>query len=171
MISFLKLAATDSFARSFTHQDKATYHFFPSNKDPGKQKGRLVKQPTQSKGNTVQIDNLLYVDDGAFVCTTLGNLTNLTQALFSHLAKFGLKMHVGTATEKSKSVAMYFPATLKEAQEQNKTKSLLPDIKLNNNTNCIHFVQDFKYLSSIISNDLKEDTEIKARIKRTKTLT
>jgi len=61
---------------------------------------------------------------------------------------------------------MYFPATLKKTQEQNKIKSLLPDIKLNNNTNLIHFVQDFKYLGSIISNDLKEDTEIKARIKK-----
>ena len=93
-------------------------------------------------------------------------VTSLAQALFSHLAKFGLKMHVGTAAEKSKSVAMYFPATLKKTQEQNKIKSLLPDIKLNNNTNLIHFVQDFKYLGSIISNDLKEDTEIKARIKK-----
>ena len=163
---FLMLAATDSFACSFTHHDKATYHYFPSSKDPGKQKGRLAKQPTQSKGDTVQIDNLLYVDDGAFVCTTLESLTSLTQALFSHLAKFGLKMHVGTVTETSKSVAMYFPATLKEAQDLNKTKSLLPDIKLNNNTNQIHFVQNFKYLGSIISNDLKEDTEIKARIKK-----
>ena len=75
-------------------------------------------------------------------------------------------MHVGTAAEKSKSVAMYFPATLKEAQEQNKIKSLLPDIKLNNNTNLIQFFQDFKYLGSIISKDLKEVTEIKARIKK-----
>ena len=163
---FLMLAATDSFTHSFTHQDKATYHYFPSNKNPDKQKGRLTRQPTQSKGDTVQIDNLLYVDDGAFVCTTLESLTSLAQALFSHLAKFGLKMHVGTAAEKSKSVAMYFPATLKKTQEQNKIKSLLPDIKLNNNTNLIHFVQDFKYLGSIISNDLKEDTEIKARIKK-----
>jgi tRNA G37 N-methylase Trm5 len=59
---------------------------------------------------------------------------------------------------------MYFPATLKETQEQNKNKNLLPDITLNNNTNFIHFVQNFKYLGSIISNNLKEDTEIKARI-------
>mmetsp|Transcript_17850 Transcript_17850/g.25416 ORF Transcript_17850/g.25416 Transcript_17850/m.25416 type:complete len:183 (+) Transcript_17850:1795-2343(+) len=146
---FLILAATDSFTHSFTHQDKATYHYFPSNKNPDKQKGRLTRQPTQSKGDTVQIDNLLYVDDGAFVCTTLESLTSLAQALFSHLAKFGLEMHVGTAAEKSKSVAMYFPATLKKTQEQNKIKSLLPDIKLNNNTNLIHFVQDFKYLGSI----------------------
>ena len=160
------LAATNSFNNSFVHENKPTYHYFPSNKDPSKQKGRLTRQPTQSKGDTVQIDNLLYVDDGAFVCTTLESLTSLAQALFSHLAKFGLKMHVGTAAEKSKSVAMYFPATLKKTQEQNKIKSLLPDIKLNNNTNLIHFVQDFKYLGSIISNDLKEDTEIKARIKK-----
>jgi hypothetical protein len=75
-------------------------------------------------------------------------------------------MHVGTAAEKSKSVAMYFPATLKETQEQNKNKNLLPDVKLNNNNNFIHFVQNFKYLGSIISNDLKEDTEIKARIQK-----
>ena len=163
---FLMLTATDSFTDSFTHQNKAIYHYFPSNKNPDKQKGRLTKQPTQSKENTIEVDNLLYVDDGAFVCTTLESLANLTQALFTHLAKVGLKMHVGTTAEKSKSVAMYFPATLKETQEQNKTKNILPDIELNNSTNFIHFVQDFKYLGSIISNDLKEDTEIKARIKK-----
>eukprot|EP00590_Aulacoseira_subarctica_P011527 CAMPEP_0172420586 /NCGR_PEP_ID=MMETSP1064-20121228/6945_1 /TAXON_ID=202472 /ORGANISM="Aulacoseira subarctica , Strain CCAP 1002/5" /LENGTH=265 /DNA_ID=CAMNT_0013160611 /DNA_START=341 /DNA_END=1141 /DNA_ORIENTATION=+ len=94
------------------------------------------------------------------------SLTNLTQALFTHLAKFGLRMHVGTAAEKSKSVAMHFPATLKETQEQNKNKKILPDIQLNSNTNLIHFVQEFKYLGSIISNDLKEDNEIKARIRK-----
>jgi len=163
---FLMLAATDSFADSFAHQNKAIYHYFPSNKNPDKQKGRLTRQPTQSKGNTVEVDNLLYVDDGAFVCTTMESLTNLTQALFTHLAKFGLRMHVGTAAEKSKSVAMHFPATLKETQEQNKNKKILPDIQLNSNTNLIHFAQEFKYLGSIISNDLKEDNEIKARIRK-----
>ena len=140
------LAATDSFNNSYTHENKPIYHYFPSDKNPKKQKGRLTKQPTQSKGTTIEVDNLLYVDDGAFVCTNLDSLKTLTQALFAHLAKFGLKMHVGTAAEKSKSVAMYFPATLKETQEQNKSKNLLPDIKLNNNTNLIHFVQNFKYL-------------------------
>ena len=75
-------------------------------------------------------------------------------------------MLVGTTNEKSKSVAVFFPATLKETQQQNKNKNLLPDIKLNNNTNFIHFVQNFKYLGSIISNDLKEDNEIQARIKK-----
>ena len=130
-----------------------------------KQKGRLTKQPTQSKGNTIKVDNLLYVDDRAFVCTNLQSLKTLIQALFTHLAKFGLIIHVGTTTEKSKSVAMYFPATLKERQEQNKNKNLLPDITLNNNTNFIHFVQNFKYLGSIIFNDLKEDTEKSQNLK------
>ena len=115
---FLMLAATDSFTSSYTHENKPIYHYFPSNKDPNKQKGRLTKQPTQSKGTTIEVDNLLYVDDGAFVCTTLQSLTTLTQALFTHLAKFGLKMHVGTTNEKSKSVAVFFPATLKGTQQQ-----------------------------------------------------
>ena len=65
-------------------------------------------------------------------------------------SKFGLKMYVGTTAGKSKSFAKNFPAMLKEKQEQNKTKNLLPDIELNNNTNFIHFVQDFKNLGSII---------------------
>ena len=72
-----------------------------------KQKGGLTRKPTQFKVNTVD--------------------TNLTQALFTHLAKFGLKMHVGTAAEKSKFVAMHFPATLNEMQEQKqKQKQKLP---------------------------------------------
>ena len=71
-------------------------------------------------------------------------------------------MHVGTTTKKSKTVAMHFPATFKETQETNKNANLLPDTTLNDNANSIHFAQNFKYLRSIISNDLKEDTEIKA---------
>ena len=39
-------------------------------------------------------------------------------------------------------------------------------MELNNNSNLIHFVQEFKYLGIITSNDLKEDNEIKARIKK-----
>ena len=120
---FLMLAAIDSFTNNYTHENKPLYHYFPSAKDPNKQKGRLSKQPTQSKGNTIEVDNLLYVDDGAFICTNLESLKSLTQALFTHFAKFGLKMHVGTTTEKSKSVAVFFPATLKETQEINKKKT------------------------------------------------
>ena len=101
---------------------QSTYHYFPSNKDPSKQKGRLTKQPT--KGSTIEVDNLLYVDDGAFVCTNPQSLKTLIQAVFTHLAKFGLIIHVGTTTEKSKSVAMFFPATLKETQEQKTQEGL-----------------------------------------------
>ena len=75
-------------------------------------------------------------------------------------------MHIGTTAEKSKTVAMHFPATLKETQEINKNENLLPDVTLNANANAIQFVQNFKYLGSIISNDLKEDMEIKARVKK-----
>lgn len=37
--------------------------------------------------------------------------------LNNHFSRFGLKMHLGLGTSKSKSEAMFFPTSLKEAQD------------------------------------------------------
>ena len=55
------------------------------------------------KGKKCLIDNILYVDDGAFAYSSKQELENGTQQLHDHLAKFGLQMHVGSENTKSKT--------------------------------------------------------------------
>ena len=73
-------------------------------------------------------------------------------------------MHVGTRNKKSKTEAMFFLASLKEATILQ--KDLPTSFSLNDGVNNIQFMDAFKYLGSIITPCLTEDKEINARIKR-----
>ena len=86
-----------------------------------------------------------------------------TQTIYDHFAQFGLQMHVGTRNKKSKTEAMFFPASLKEATILQKDFST--NFLLNNGVNNIQFMDAFKYQGSIITPCLTEDKEIDARIK------
>jgi len=52
------------------------------------------------KGNPFQVDNLLYVDNGAFLFETLKELTTASQIIYDHFMKFGLQMQVGMKKQK-----------------------------------------------------------------------
>mmetsp|Transcript_27795 Transcript_27795/g.39776 ORF Transcript_27795/g.39776 Transcript_27795/m.39776 type:complete len:137 (+) Transcript_27795:366-776(+) len=99
---YIMLAATDTFKANHVHHSAPVYNFFPDNKNPSKENGRLVRQPTTSKGTTLSVDHILYIDDGAFISTTREGIESITQALYTHLAKFRLKMHVGKTTKNQK---------------------------------------------------------------------
>ena len=79
------------------------------------------------------------------------------------------KPAVGSNTVKSKSEAMFFPASLKQARNDFENNILPEDILLTNNKK-VHFVNKFKYLGSIITPLLNEDTEIETRIKKAKSI-
>ena len=51
-------------------QTKLEFRHHPFAKDPTKQKGRLQGQATKWQGEQLHINNLLYVDDGAFAFPT-----------------------------------------------------------------------------------------------------
>jgi hypothetical protein len=80
-------------------------------------------------------------------------------------------MHVGSSTSKSKSEAMFFPASLKQAKTEvlNGT-SILPSDLILPNEKRVHFVHKFKYLGSIVTPLLNEDAKVEARIKKAKSL-
>ena len=116
------------------------------------------------------IPNLLYIDDGAFIFKTLKGTKKAAQIIFNHFAKFGLEMHIGIETEKdkkgketsksntgenskSKTEAMYFSPSLKEAQENEAhTEKLL----LNDGSNSIPFIKKIRYLGTLITPELKK---------------
>jgi len=70
------------------------------------------------KGNPFQVDDLLYIDDGAFLFDTLEELTTASQIIYDHFMKFGLQMHVSTKDQKSKTETIFFPPSLLEAEEK-----------------------------------------------------
>ena len=122
-------------------------------------KGRLLAQNVARKGKMFSIPYLLYVDDGVFVFEDLEEISKGSQHIYDTFKRLGLIMHVGTDNNQSKSEALFISRSIKEDNNS------LPDsIIINEGT--IKFCQQFKYLGSIVSNDLKDETEIKARIKK-----
>mmetsp|Transcript_1492 Transcript_1492/g.2309 ORF Transcript_1492/g.2309 Transcript_1492/m.2309 type:complete len:276 (+) Transcript_1492:2167-2994(+) len=78
-------------------------------------------------------------------------------------------MHLGSNSIKSKSEAMFFPASLKQAKYDLKNNILPDDIILSDNKK-VHFVNKFKYLGSFITPLLNKDIEIEVRIKKAKSI-
>ena len=122
-------------------------------------KGRLLAQSTTSKGKLFTLPYLLYVDDGVFVFEDLAQISKGSQHIYDTFKRLGLIMHVGTNNNQSKSEALFIP---KSFQEENNP---LPD-SIITNEGTIKFCQQFKYLGSIVTNDLRDDVEIESRIKK-----
>jgi hypothetical protein len=149
----------------------AEFRYFPEpkNKSVKGMNGRLVGQPTASIGTPFNFNNCFYVDDSVFLTEKLEDLKTIIPILMKQFERLGLQMHVGCGNMKSKTEAMFFPASLKEANKLRTEKSLPDDIQLPND----QFVQctsQFKYLGSTITPELNEDMEIKIRINKAKSL-
>ena len=146
--------------------DKLEFRDFPDQKSFC-QYGRLALQPKPktTKGNAFQIDDLLYVDDGTFLFSTLTEMKEAMQTIHDHFAKFGLQMHIGSKNAKLKTEAMFFPSSLTQAESQ---KTLPKNFDLNNGANHVQFTDKFKYFGSITTPCLTENAEINARIQRAK---
>ena len=78
-------------------------------------------------------------------------------------------MHLGSPGTKSKSEAMFFSASLKQAKEDFINNTLPEKLLLPNNKH-IHFINKFKYLGSTITPLLNKDIEIETRISKAKSL-
>jgi len=77
-------------------------------------------------------------------------------------------MHISSSTKASKTEAMYFPPTLKEAVENTKNKTLPEDLSLNEGCNNIHFARKFRYLGAHITPELNNDIKIQTHINKAK---
>ncbi len=147
---------------------KINFAYFPENKNGKAEtaKGRLVNQNTKAKGVAFELQSSFYVDDSFFVFQNKDELHEAAGVLNNHFTRLGLKMHLGSDSSKSKSEAMYFPASLKEAKMQTE----LPGDLTFPDGSRIHFTKSFKYLGSVVTPCLNEDTEIEMRIRKAKSL-
>ena len=140
---------------------KPEYRYIANNK------GCLTGQRTASNGTPFQLNNLLFVDDGAFIFQNWSDIKTGTQTIYFHFEHFCLQIHVVTDDTKLKMEAMFFPPSLIEANESSSTE-LPKDLKLNNNANSIPFTNKFKYLGAFITPELNEDVKIKTCINKAK---
>ena len=124
-------------------------------------RGRLLAQPTKSIGQLCDLIYLLYVDDGTLVFDSREELEKGAQEIYDTFKFLGLTMHIGTNGNKSKSEAMYISPSLKHDNDTNNNTQQLNLLEGN-----ILFCSEFKYLGSIIKNDLRDDKEILQRIKK-----
>ena len=141
---------------------KPTYRFHRSKRV--KEHGRLLAQNHKAKGTLFEILYLLYVDDGTFLFDSREALERGANRIYEHFARFGLKMHIGHAEGKSKTEAMYISPSLKEDKEKLLEPNLEPRIPVHDGF--ITLTEDFRYLGSIISNNLRDELEITTRIKK-----
>jgi hypothetical protein len=144
---------------------------FPENKNGNLSttKGRLISQNTTAKGTPFNFNTSFYVDDSFFIFETIEELRQAIVELDQHFSRFGLIMHLGSETSRSKSEAMFFPNSLKQARFNYENDILPSDLQLPNNKK-VHFVKNFKYLGSVITPLLNEDAEIDIRIKKAKSI-
>jgi hypothetical protein len=147
------------------------FSYFPENKNgnPHTIKGRLVSQNTTARGKPFNFNSSFYVDDSFFVFETIEELRQAIIELDQHFSRFGLIMHLGSETSKSKSEAMFFPSSLKQARLDYDNNILPNDLQLPSNKK-VHFVKNFKYLGSTITPLLNEDAEIDIRIRKAKSI-
>jgi len=108
------------------------FAYFPENKNNNSksQKGRLLSQNTTAKGSPFFFNSFFYVDDSFFLFNSRSELHQAIIELDKHFSRFGLIMHLGSNTVKSKSEAMFFPASLKQARHDFENNILPSDILL-----------------------------------------
>jgi hypothetical protein len=119
----------------------------------------LLAQNVSSKGKMFHIPYLLYVDYGVFIFEDRNEISRGSQHIYNTFKRLGLIMHVGTNNNQSKSEALFISKSFQEDNFQ------LPD-SININEGTISFCQQFKYLGSTVTNDLRDDVEIEIRIKK-----
>ena len=103
-------------------------------------------------------DSSLYADDAGFLCTSRESLEKSAVIVDRHFAKFGLQVHRGRDGKKSKTECMFFPAPGKKYEDADTS-----NVQVDNGY--YTFTKKFKYLGSIITTDLKADTDIATRIR------
>jgi hypothetical protein len=135
------------------------YSYFPENKNGNMStcNGRLLGQNSTVKGTPFDFHSSFCVDNSFFMFNNRHQLYNALILLNKHCACFGLSMHIGSSTTKSKTECMFFPATLNLAIFQLES-NLLPDNFIPPNDGQIHFVTKFKYVGSLITPLLNKDT-------------
>jgi hypothetical protein len=102
----------------------------------------------------------LYADDAASPLASRLALLGASNAIYDHMRRFGLLMHVGSPGKQSKTEAMFCPARY-AAYDDGDTSDLVLDCG-----GTIGFTKFFVYLGSTLASDLSDHHDVNARLKK-----
>jgi hypothetical protein len=111
----------------------------------------------------------MFADDAAYILSSRQELEMLCAAIFHHMRHFGLLMHAGSLDENgnhqmnSKTEAMFIPAC---PMTQEDIAAATTNIVFG--TQYVPFTQEFQYLGSRVTTDLKDVTDINNRLHQAK---
>ena len=154
--------------------------------------GKIHGEKCTRKGTKFECWLQLFADDAAIIFESRGDMVIGMRHIMAHMKRFGLTAHVGTADVKSKTECMYFPPRTSTPKSTGKawidgkhvtvtrtgpTDATNPqpatpiadtsDILIDpDQGTSMHFTKLFKYLGSMITPDLKSDTDVDTRIKK-----
>ena len=109
---------------------------------------------------------LLYADDSGLPFTSRTDLVRGTRLLNEHLSRFGLVMHRGRLASdgslqaESKTLAMLVPARGHDPSEDETSPFTVDD-----EGGVVTFTDTFRYLGSVLSSDLTDDSDIQQRLR------
>ena len=153
------------------HNIEAPSFSWDPDSEDGSINGTITTQPTHRAGTIFQFFRSLYADDGAFMFSSRDDMINGMSLLHLHFQRCGLLMHVGTRAtpsskgSKSKTEAMYFPSKQLKDIPADELAANKADFDLTcEGGGCISFTDEFRYLGSLISCDLTDNSDIQQRI-------
>jgi hypothetical protein len=126
--------------------------------------------PAKTKGVPFHFGKSMVTDVAAYILYSLQELEMLWAAIFCHMCHFGLLMHAGALDEngnhqtKSKTEAMFIPAC---PMTQEDIDAATTDIVFGS-TQYVPFTQEFQYLGSRVTTDLKDVTNINNQLRQAK---
>jgi len=100
----------------------------------------------------------VYADDTALVFASRADLVRATGALRTHFKRWGLSIHVGTSTKKSKTECMVVPRPRTDYADYDTSDIVLAD------GTYIHFTRSFRYLGVVLSSSINDEADVDSRI-------
>ena len=100
----------------------------------------------------------VYADDTALVFESRSDLERGAAALRAHFTRWGLSIHVGTATKKSKTEALVVPRPQTKYEDYDTSDIVMDD------GGRFHFTETFRYLGVTLSSCINDDADVDSRI-------
>jgi Reverse transcriptase (RNA-dependent DNA polymerase) len=121
---------------------------------------KMTTRPTRKTLPTMTFSRSLFADDSAFLFTHREDAIQGMRTVVRCFANFGLQVHLGNGTDRSKTEAMFFPAPL-STQSTKHCETTAFDVLPGKS---VSYCERFTYLGSLLTPDLSDKAEITRRI-------
>lgn len=123
--------------------------------------GRMSGRNHRNRGSEFTFDKSCFADDCALLFDSRKDTEVGMPIIHSHFMKFGLRIHVGSNSKKSKTEFMYVPH---DTNDKKRSEAAKRPILVTGEEGLITSTDSFKYLGITITEDLDDSSTIRARI-------